>query len=92
MISSTLSLKANSAFGMETASECWISMKVLLDTCTILWASLAPSTLSPVGQQIVADPANVILVSAASTWEIATPKFAWASFQVRKSSNATTYR
>ena len=47
-------------------------MKVLLDTCSILWATLSPSALSPLGRQIIADPANVILVSAASAWEIAT--------------------
>jgi PIN domain nuclease of toxin-antitoxin system len=47
-------------------------MKVLLDTCAVIWATLSPSILSPQAQAIVADPANVILVSAASAWEIAT--------------------
>ena len=47
-------------------------MKVLLDTCSILWATLSPSALSPLARQIIADPANVILVSAASAWEITT--------------------
>ncbi len=47
-------------------------MKVLLDTCTLIWATLAPSALSSEARQIVADESNVILVSAASAWEIAT--------------------
>jgi len=47
-------------------------MRVLLDTCSILWATLSPSALSPLGRQIIAEPANNILVSAASAWEIAT--------------------
>jgi PIN domain nuclease of toxin-antitoxin system len=47
-------------------------MKVLLDTCAVIWATLSPSILSRQTQEIVADPANVILVSAASAWEIAT--------------------
>jgi PIN domain nuclease of toxin-antitoxin system len=47
-------------------------MKVLLDTCAVIWATLSPSILSGHAQEIVANPANVILVSAASAWEIAT--------------------
>ena len=47
-------------------------MKVLLDTCSNLWATLSPSALSPLARQIIADPANAILVSAASAWEIST--------------------
>lgn len=47
-------------------------MKILLDTCSILWATLSPSNLGPLGREIIADPANVILVSAVSAWEIAT--------------------
>jgi len=47
-------------------------VKVLLDTCTILWATLAPPSLSPQARNTIADEANVILVSAASAWEIAT--------------------
>jgi PIN domain nuclease of toxin-antitoxin system len=47
-------------------------VKVLLDTHTLLWATLAPASLSPASAAIIADPANVILVSAASAWEIAT--------------------
>lgn len=47
-------------------------MKVLLDTCTVLWATLAPSSLSEKARETIADGANVILVSAASAWEIST--------------------
>lgn len=47
-------------------------MKILLDTCTLIWATLSPSALSSQAQRIVADPTNMILVSAASAWEIAT--------------------
>lgn len=47
-------------------------MKVLLDTHTLLWATLSPSDLSPKVARIIEDESNVILVSAASAWEIAT--------------------
>lgn len=47
-------------------------MKVLLDTHTLLWATLSPASLSPQASAIIADEGNVILVSAASAWEIAT--------------------
>ncbi len=47
-------------------------MKVLLDTCTLIWATLAPGSLSAEARETIADESNVILVSAASAWEIAT--------------------
>ncbi len=47
-------------------------MKVLLDTHTLLWATLSPSRLSPKVAGIIGDESNLILVSAASAWEIAT--------------------
>ncbi len=47
-------------------------MKVLLDTCTLIWATLSPSSLSREAREMIADESNVILVSAASAWEIAT--------------------
>lgn len=47
-------------------------MKVLLDTHSLLWATLSPASLSPEASAIIADEGNVILVSAASAWEIAT--------------------
>jgi PIN domain nuclease of toxin-antitoxin system len=47
-------------------------VKVLLDTCVLLWATLSPSHLTPKARKIIADPGNTILVSSASAWEIAT--------------------
>ena len=47
-------------------------MKVLLDTCTVIWATLTPDRLSPQAQAVIADERREILVSAASAWEIAT--------------------
>jgi PIN domain nuclease of toxin-antitoxin system len=47
-------------------------VKVLLDTHALLWAVLSPSTLSRKASAVIADESNIILVSAASAWEIAT--------------------
>jgi PIN domain nuclease of toxin-antitoxin system len=47
-------------------------VRVLLDTHALLWAVLSPSSLSRKASAIVADEENVVLVSAASAWEIAT--------------------
>ncbi len=47
-------------------------MRVLLDTHTLLWATLSPSFLSRQASAIIADERNVIFVSAASAWEVAT--------------------
>jgi PIN domain nuclease of toxin-antitoxin system len=47
-------------------------VKVLLDTHALLWAVLSPASLSRQATEIIADEANVVLVSAASAWEIAT--------------------
>ena len=47
-------------------------VKVLLDTCTLIWATLSPKSLTPKARKIVADRNNTVLVSAASAWEIAT--------------------
>ena len=47
-------------------------MKVLLDTCAVIWATLSPNSLSPQARETIADEANTILVSEASAWEIAT--------------------
>lgn len=47
-------------------------MKVLLDTHALLWAVLSPAQLSQEAAEIIAVEANVVLVSAASAWEIAT--------------------
>jgi PIN domain nuclease of toxin-antitoxin system len=47
-------------------------VKVLLDTCTVIWATMSPTALSREARDRIADEANEILVSAASAWEIAT--------------------
>ena len=47
-------------------------MKALLDTCTLIWATLSPASLGRQARETLADEDNVILVSAASAWEIAT--------------------
>jgi PIN domain nuclease of toxin-antitoxin system len=47
-------------------------MKVLLDTCAVLWATMSPAALSNKARKALAGEKNVILVSAASAWEIAT--------------------
>jgi len=47
-------------------------VKVLLDTCTLIWATLSPKSLTPKARRAIADQNNIILVSAASAWEIAT--------------------
>ncbi len=47
-------------------------MKFLLDTHTLIWATLSRRYLSPDAAEAIADPDNEILVSAASAWEIAT--------------------
>jgi len=47
-------------------------VKVLLDTCAIIWATMSPASLSRQARETIADENNAILVSAASAWEIAT--------------------
>ena len=47
-------------------------MNLLLDTHTLLWATLAPLRLGKHAAARIKDPANSIYVSAASAWEIAT--------------------
>jgi PIN domain nuclease of toxin-antitoxin system len=46
-------------------------MKVLFDTCTLLWASGEPDRLSATARKLIGDAANTRLLSAASVWEIA---------------------
>lgn len=47
-------------------------MRVLLDTHALLWALAEPGRLSARAATVIRDPANTVLVSAASAWEIAT--------------------
>jgi PIN domain nuclease of toxin-antitoxin system len=47
-------------------------VRFLLDTHTLVWATLSPKKLSPAASAAIADENNEVLVSAASAWEIAT--------------------
>jgi PIN domain nuclease of toxin-antitoxin system len=46
-------------------------MQILLDTHILIWAQLEPMKLSPRARDLLIDPNNEILFSAASIWEIA---------------------
>lgn len=46
-------------------------MRLLLDTHALLWYALGDPQLSARAAALIGDPANEILVSAASFWEIA---------------------
>lgn len=47
-------------------------MRLLLDTHTLLWALAEPARLSARAADLIKAPNNVVIVSAASAWEIAT--------------------
>jgi PIN domain nuclease of toxin-antitoxin system len=46
-------------------------VRLLLDTCTFLWIVAGAKDLSPRAREAFVDPANDVLLSAASAWEIA---------------------
>jgi len=46
-------------------------MRLLVDSHAVLWAVDEPSRLSPQAVSALEDPANQLLLSAASIWEIA---------------------
>jgi PIN domain nuclease of toxin-antitoxin system len=46
-------------------------VKLLLDTHLLLWAAGQPERLSAKAKKLLSDPANELLFSAASLWEIA---------------------
>lgn len=46
-------------------------MRVLLDTQCWLWMRAAPQRLSARSRRLLTDPANELLLSAASVWELA---------------------
>jgi PIN domain nuclease of toxin-antitoxin system len=46
-------------------------VRLLIDTHTLLWFALGDSRLTQTARSLIADPANTILVSPASYWEIA---------------------
>lgn len=47
-------------------------MRLLLDTHALLWALADPARLSPRAAGLIRSPANDVLVSAVSAWEVAT--------------------
>ena len=47
-------------------------MRLLLDTHALLWWLAGDERLSPIAADAIGDPANKVLVSAASAWEITT--------------------
>ncbi len=49
-------------------------MKLLLGTHLLLWAAGEPERLSPAARALLDDPANALLFSAASVWEVATKR------------------
>ncbi|MES2981663.1 MAG: type II toxin-antitoxin system VapC family toxin [Verrucomicrobiota bacterium] len=46
-------------------------MRLLLDTCTLLWFLRDDAELSETAANAIEDPANEVFVSAVSIWEIA---------------------
>lgn len=46
-------------------------MLVLLDTHILLWAAYQPKRLSPAAREVLLDPANSLMFSAVSIWEVA---------------------
>lgn len=47
-------------------------VKFLLDTCTLLWWWSEPEKLSNKVLALLRDPRNLVYISAASAWEVAT--------------------
>ena len=46
-------------------------MRLLIDTHLLLWTAGQSARLSPQARSLIGDPANELLFSAASLWEIA---------------------
>jgi PIN domain nuclease of toxin-antitoxin system len=58
-------------------------LKLLLDTHLLLWAAGEPEKLSPEATQLLLDPDNELVFSAASLWEIGIKRaLGRADFQV----------
>ncbi len=45
-------------------------MKLLLDTHALIWSAIEPRRLSGSAAAAITDPANTIIVSSASAWEV----------------------
>lgn len=46
-------------------------MKLLLDTCTLLWLTLDADELSDTARELLIAPSSELVVSSASIWELA---------------------
>jgi PIN domain nuclease of toxin-antitoxin system len=46
-------------------------MRLLIDTHCWLWMQVSPEKLNDKARELLVDPANALLLSAASSWEIA---------------------
>ncbi|HOA28372.1 MAG TPA: type II toxin-antitoxin system VapC family toxin [Arachnia sp.] len=46
-------------------------MLLLLDTHILLWAAYRPERLTPAAREVLLDPANSLMFSAVSIWEVA---------------------
>lgn len=46
-------------------------MRLLLDTHTLIWSADDPSQIPSPAMTVMADPANTLVVSAATIWEVA---------------------
>ncbi len=57
-------------------------MRLLLDTHALLWW-LAGEGLNTGARDVIADPANLVVVSAASAWEISLKKAARETCRTR---------
>ncbi|MEM9606926.1 MAG: type II toxin-antitoxin system VapC family toxin [Actinomycetota bacterium] len=49
-----------------------MSERLLLDTHAMVWAATQPDRLGDVARNAIEEPTNVVLVSAASAWELST--------------------
>jgi len=53
-------------------------VKLLLDTCTLLWLTLDADELSDTAREFLVAPSSEFVVSSASVWELAV-KHPWAA-------------
>lgn len=56
-------------------------MRILLDTCTFIWAATERGALSARAAALLIDPANEVYLSSVSAWEVAV-KFARRQLQL----------
>lgn len=46
-------------------------MRILLDTCTLIWLATEPNKVTPAARKLFEDPDNDVFLSVVSCWEIA---------------------